>query len=43
MTICFEDFKIRMGIIIFMYSFSFFIFMKFGGEYNENQNGGNGE
>ena len=42
-TMCFEDFKIRMGIIIFMYSFSFFIIMKFGGDYNENQNGKNGE
>lgn len=28
-AICFEDFKVRMGIVIFMYSFSFFIyFMK---------------
>ena len=40
-TICFEDFKIRMGIIIFMYSF--FIIMKFGGDCNENKNGKNGE
>lgn len=28
-AICFENFKVRMGIVIFMYSFSFFIyFMK---------------
>ena len=32
-TICFEDFKIRMGIII----------LKFGGDCNENKNGKNGE
>ena len=42
-AICFENFKIRMGIVIFMYSFSFFIIMKFGGDYNENQNGKNGD
>lgn len=42
-TMCFEDFKVRMSIVIFMYSFSFFIIMKFGGDYNENQNGKNGE
>ena len=42
-AICFESFKIRMGIVIFMYSFSFFIIMKFGGDYNENQNGKNGD
>lgn len=27
-AICFEDFKIRMGIVIFMYSFSFFAITK---------------
>ena len=43
LAICFEDFKVRMGIVIFMYSFSFFIIMKFGGDYNENQNGKNGD
>lgn len=42
-TMCFEDFKVRMSIVFFMYSFSFFIIMKFGGDYNENQNGKNGE
>ena len=42
-TMCFEDFKVRMSIVFFMYSFSFFIFMKFGGDYNENKNGKNGE
>lgn len=35
-TMCFEDFKVRMSIVFFMYSFSFFIIMKFGGDYNEN-------
>ena len=42
-TMCFEDFKVRMSIVFFMYSFSFFIIMKVGGDYNENQNGKNGE
>ena len=42
-TMCFEDFKVRMIFVFFMYSFSFFIIMKFGGDYNENQNGKNGE
>lgn len=42
-TMCFEDFKVRMSIVFFMYSISFFIIMKFGGDYNENQNGKNGE
>lgn len=42
-TMCFEDFKVRMSIVFFMYSFSFFIIMKFGGDHNENQNGKNGE
>lgn len=42
-TMCFEDFKVRMSIVFFMYSFSFFIIMKFRGDYNENQNGKNGE
>ena len=42
-TMCFEDFKVRMSIVFFMYSFSFFIIMTFGGDYNENQNGTNGE
>lgn len=42
-TMRFEDFKVRMSIVFFMYSFSFFIIMKFGGDYNENQNGKNGE
>ena len=42
-TMCFEDFKVRMSIVFFMYSFSFFIIMNFGGDYNENQNGKNGE
>ncbi len=42
-TMCFEDFKVRMSIVFFMYSFSFFIIMKFGGDCNENQNGKNGE
>ena len=42
-TMCFEDFKVRMSIVFIMYSFSFFIIMKFGGDYNENKNGKNGE
>ena len=42
-TMCFEDFKVRMSIVFFMYSFSFFIIMIFGGDYNENHNGYNGE
>lgn len=41
-TICFEDFKVRMSIVFFMYSFSFFIIMEFGGDCNENQNDKNG-
>ena len=42
-TMCFEDFKVRMSIVFFIFLFSFFIIMKFGGDYNENQNGKNGE
>ena len=41
-TMCFEDFKVRMSIIVFMYSFSFFIIMKIGGDCDENQNDKNG-
>ena len=39
---CFEDFKVRMSIV-FLCTHSLFIIMKFGGDYNENQNGKNGE
>ena len=42
-TMCFEDFKVRMSIVFFMYSFSFFIIMKLGGDCKENKNGKNGE
>ena len=36
-AICFEDFKVRMGIIIFMYSFSFFVYFMKWGKSNERK------